>query len=212
MLIPSETPTFDLKSCQMEFWMLKTSKNQSTAYSGDLKSDHLKSWNIWNLDFFGGRISNGQDLAINHSKSGCFFRILNGFLTKWRPFVRISNSWASGFQIPFKIRTSCNPTSFWPLKFQTNPDFRSPLYSHFKSRNKILIKYPTSQTSNSTWETLFNEHQTEIALQNRYWQHCCGFIWHLANCFLLWRWINLKIFSQFYWSFPTILLLFLQVG
>ena len=53
MLIPSETPTFDLKSCQMEFWMLKTSKNQSTAYSGDVKSNHLKS------GLFEGPLSNG---------------------------------------------------------------------------------------------------------------------------------------------------------
>ena len=38
-------------------------------------------------------------------------------------FVRIS-----GFQIPFKIWTICNPTSFRPFKIQSSPDFRSPLY------------------------------------------------------------------------------------
>ena len=40
--------------------------------------------------------------------------------TKWRPFVRISDSiWNP---------IICNPTSFWPLKIQICPDFRSPLY------------------------------------------------------------------------------------
>ena len=56
---------------------------------------------------------------------------LSGFqmvLTKWRPFVRISNGWASGFQIPFKIQTICNPTCFGPFEIQTRSDFRSPLY------------------------------------------------------------------------------------
>ena len=41
---------------------------------------------------------------------------------------RISNGWTSWFQIPFEIRTICNPTSSWPCKIQTSPEFRSPLY------------------------------------------------------------------------------------
>ena len=49
-------------------------------------------------------------------------------LTKWQAIVKISNGWAPGLQIPFKIRTICNPTSFWPFKIQTSPDFRFPLY------------------------------------------------------------------------------------
>ena len=91
-------------------------------------------WNltIWNSDFFKVgfqmvRLSNGLVLAIaivptirkpDHSKSGCFCPDFKWFLTKWRPFVRISNGWASGFQMPFKIRTICNLTSFWPFKIR----------------------------------------------------------------------------------------------
>ena len=33
-----------------------------------------------------------------------------------------------GLQIPVKIQTIHNPTSFWPFETQTYPDFRSPLY------------------------------------------------------------------------------------
>ena len=109
--------------------------NEHIYYSGDLKSDHLKSGNIWNPDFLKVgfqmvRFSNGRALAINHSKSGRFCPDFKWFLTKWRPFVRISNGWASGFQIPFEIQTICNPTCFGPFEIQTRSDFRSPLYLH----------------------------------------------------------------------------------
>ena len=50
------------------------------------------------------------------------------FLTKWQPFVWISNSRAFGFQIQFAIRIIFKPTSFQPLKMQMHPDFKSPLY------------------------------------------------------------------------------------
>ena len=100
---------------------------------------HLKSRSIWNPDFFKVKFSNGRALAMfiaivptiwkpDHSKTGCFCPDFKWFLTKWRPFIQISNGWASGFQIPFKIQTICNPTSFWPFKIQTSLDFRSPLY------------------------------------------------------------------------------------
>ena len=117
------------------------------TYSGDLKSDHLKSGNIWNPDFLKVgfqmvRFSNGRALAINHSKSGRFCPDFKWFLTKWRPFVRISNGWASGFQIPFEIQTICNPTCFGPFEIQTRSDFRSPLYT--AQSNSILSK-------NSPW-------------------------------------------------------------
>ena len=46
-------------------------------------------------------------------------------IMQWQLFVRILNYWASRFQIPFEIRTICNPSSFWPFKIQT---IRSPLY------------------------------------------------------------------------------------
>ena len=85
-----------------------------THYSGDLKSNHLKS------GLFEGRISNGPVFK------------WSGF--SYQPFeiqtffVRILNGWASGFQIPFEIQTICNPTCFGPFEIQTRSDFRSPLY------------------------------------------------------------------------------------
>ena len=54
-----------------------------------------------------------------------FERISNGV---WQNGGQISNGWASGFQIPLKIWSINNPTSFWPFKIHTIPDFRSPLY------------------------------------------------------------------------------------
>ena len=154
----------------------------TTMYNGDLKSDHLKSGNIWNLDFLKigfqtVRFSIGRALAfaivivptiwnpniyrqssvknqlenmtsrlhcfvgglskkkqtyttsdiqvstVNRTRTVYLCSDFKWFLTKWR----LSKDGASRFQIPFKIRTICNPTSFWPFKIQTNPDFRSPL-------------------------------------------------------------------------------------
>ena len=56
----------------------------------------------------------------NHLKLGHFCLNFWYFLTKWRPLVQISNGWASGFQIPLKNRTICNPTSFWQFKILNN--------------------------------------------------------------------------------------------
>ena len=61
------------------------------------------------------------------SKSGLFYPDFKWFLTKWLPFVRISNGLASGFQIPFEIWIICNQTSFQSFEIQTSPDYRSPL-------------------------------------------------------------------------------------
>ena len=96
-------------------------------------------WNptIWNPETFEiwkhlksrpfeGHISNSGSLAVaialaltirkpDHSKSGCFCPDFKWFLTKWLPFVRISNGRASGLQIPFQILTIYNRTSFWPF-------------------------------------------------------------------------------------------------
>ena len=110
---------------------------------------HLKSRNIWNLEtfeiwLFDGQISHdpvfewsGFSYSYSYSqsqpfkkpkylKSERFCLEYKWFLTKWQLYVRISNGWASGFQIPFKIQTIWNPTSFLPFKIQTSPDFRSP--------------------------------------------------------------------------------------
>ena len=102
--------------------LLSTIKYQTTN-SGDLKSDHLKS------KLFEGPISNGlvfkwsgfsfTILKLDHLKSGRFCLNFKFLLTKWQPFVQISNGWTFGFQIPFEIWTICKLTSFWPLKIWT---------------------------------------------------------------------------------------------
>ena len=91
-------------------------------YSGDLESVHLKSGHFGGLISIGPvfkwlGISYGCSIVptiwkLDHSKSGRFCLDFKWFLTKWQPFVRISDVWASGFQIPFKNQTICNPNSF----------------------------------------------------------------------------------------------------
>ena len=91
--------------------------------SEDLKSDHFK----WS----GFQMAIVPTIRIRgHSKSGRFCPYFKWVLTKWGPFLQISNGWASGFQIPFKIRTIWNTNSFQPFKIKTSPEFRSPLYLH----------------------------------------------------------------------------------
>ena len=110
------------KLCEITVTIWKP--NARISHSGDLKSRLCE-----------GQISNGWAFAMAKpivptiQNPDIFVQIFNFFFTKWRPSVWISNHWASGFQIPFEIRTICNLTSFWPFKIQTTPDFRSPLYS-----------------------------------------------------------------------------------
>ena len=95
--------------------------SQKPITVGDLKYNHLKS-GLLKVRFQMVRFSNGRALAKaiaivptirkpDHSKSRHYCPDFKWFLTKWRPFVRISNGWASGYQIPFKIWTIFHPTS-----------------------------------------------------------------------------------------------------
>ena len=89
-------------------------------------------WNptIWNLDFLKVRFqmvwfSDGQAMVPtiwkpDHSKFRYVCPDFNCFLTKRLPFVRILNGWASGFQIPFEIRTICKPNFFSTIQ---SPDY-----------------------------------------------------------------------------------------
>ena len=63
----------------VEFQMVRFSNGRAFAMARALVPP-FENWTIQNPDVF-ARISNG--------------------LTKWRPFVQISNGWASGLQIPF---------------------------------------------------------------------------------------------------------------
>ena len=128
-------------------WILeRTCSGNFLNYSGDLKSDHSKSGNIWNRDFLKVgfqmvRFSNGWALVIalaivptnqkpDHPNS----------YGLWQNCVHLSrflNGWASRFQIPLKIWTICKPTFFRPFKIQTNSDFRSPLYTYLLTSSLI---------------------------------------------------------------------------
>ena len=78
----------------------------------------------------------------DHSKFGHFCLDFKWFLIKWLPFVQISNDCASRYQIPFKIWTICDPTSFWPFKIQTSTDFRSHL---------SLVQFLPENRTNKKW-------------------------------------------------------------
>ena len=104
------------------------SKYRAFKYSGDLKSDHWKPGNIWNLDFLKvGYLNlqweNGGDPNTRH---------LNTIgIWNWDVFVQISNGfWQKGSQIwmdPIQNPDHLQPTFFQPFEIQNNPDFRSPL-------------------------------------------------------------------------------------
>ena len=127
-------------------------------YSGDLKSDHLKFGNIWNLEFLKVgfqmvQFSNGWALAMtmaimpiiwkpDHWKSRLFGPDFKWFTTKWWKFVRISNGWASRFQIPFEIWTICNPTSFWPFKSRLVQISDPHCRTIFNNSNTELVHHP----------------------------------------------------------------------
>ena len=73
---------------------------QKVVYSGDLKSDHSKSRHSGNADFLKMRfqmvhLSKGHAIAniwkLDHLKSGHFGQYFKWFMTKWRPFLWISN-------------------------------------------------------------------------------------------------------------------------
>ena len=134
------------------FLLLKQHENN---FSHD-KAIKLKSGNIWNLAFLKVRFSFGYSYSPNHLKTGSF---KNGhfclnfkcFLTKGRPFKWISNGWASWFQIPFKIPTICNPTSFWPFKIQTSLGFRSPLCLFSLSSNETCLVKKHEKNISKIW-------------------------------------------------------------
>ena len=99
----------------------------SYLYSGDLKSNHSRTGNIWNQNLLKVRFqmvwfSNGWALTMtiaivptiwkpHQSKYRCFCLNIEWFLTKWRPFVLISD-------------IIQNPEKFATL----------PLFHHSKSR------------------------------------------------------------------------------
>ena len=78
---------------------------------------------------FEGWISNGSVLKWwGFSYGYSDFPGFQMFFDQMAAICLISNGWASGFQIPFKIQTICNPTSFRPFEIQISPDLRSPRY------------------------------------------------------------------------------------
>ena len=128
-------------------------------------------------ELFEGRISNSLASVWKpcHWKSRLFCPNFKWFLTKWQPFVWISNGWASRFQIPFKIPTICNQTAFRPIKIQASSDFRSPLYY----RNVNYLFYFLRRKKSTTWKTTW-------LMKKSKFQHFSNFLplWHqsMGNC------------------------------
>ena len=82
---------------------------------------------FWRLDF---KLSGFSIVLRDH------YVVLVPTIRKPDIFVRISNGWASGFQVPFKIWTICNPTSFGHLKHLLH---ESVYTSRFLSGKKCCI-------------------------------------------------------------------------
>ena len=83
-------------------------------YSGDLKSHHSKSVNIQNLASLKIRFqtvwfSKVQAIAL---AIAVVLTIQKPYHSKSELFVMILNGWASGFQIPFEIRTIASQLLF----------------------------------------------------------------------------------------------------
>ena len=105
-----------------------------------LKTRLLKDQISNGLVFKGLGYSFSYSCGPNHSKSGHFCPDFKWFLTKWQPFVQISNSWASKFISHSKSRLFANQPHFQSFKIQTNPYFRSPL-STFNPQHLFLAHW-----------------------------------------------------------------------
>ena len=110
-------------------FFVQVSRANELWWSNVVKSDFANRenvWLIWNPDFLMVRFqivwfSNVRALPIHHlyhSKSGHFCLHFKWFLTKWWPFVWISNGWASRFQTPFQIGPCSTQTLFDHSKFR----------------------------------------------------------------------------------------------
>ena len=102
----------------------------SAMYSGELKSNHLKSWNKksgldfqwldfqWLLFKWLG-FCYGYSFSSNRWKTGPFkiWMFVSWFQMVFDKMAANCQDFKLlGFQIPFEIWTTCNPTSFWPFK------------------------------------------------------------------------------------------------
>ena len=105
-------PCFEYQNCQVQ-------------WGSEIQPYQVRTF--WRSNFKWSGISYGHSKP-DYLKSLHFCQDFKWFLTKWHPFVWISNGWASGFQIPFKIQSICNPAFFWPFEIKTYPYLRSPLY------------------------------------------------------------------------------------
>ena len=134
-------PFFTVISIQM------TENCNFRTYSGDLKSNHLKSGNILNPDFLKVgfqmvRFSNGYSYSPNHSKSGLSEgQISNGPAFKWLGF---SNGYSYSPNHSKSERFCLDFKCFFDKMAAICPDFKShsksrpfatqPLLDHLKSR------------------------------------------------------------------------------
>ena len=114
----------------------KRRTNTCCEYSGDLKSNHLKSVHfegqILNGPVFKwSDFRNGYSYSPNHSKTGPFK--IRTFMSKFQmvleKMVAICPEKLLGFQIsdPIQNPDHLQPNLFLNIQIQTSPDFRSPL-------------------------------------------------------------------------------------
>ena len=155
-LCPEHWPSLLIKSPQYIFvifeiknYRIKLSNsggsNTPTSKFRIQNSEHFDVW-IWDgLVLEIGTIATTIDLVptirkLNWDLEWIFSLDFKWFSTKWRPFVRISISWASRFQSPMEIQTICNPSSFWPFEIQTSPDLRSHCTKLFHYSDSCSIR------------------------------------------------------------------------
>ena len=132
-MLPSILLVFHLtKKIQSEpiLFILLAKQLHSLKFSGDLKSDHLKS------GLFEGLISNGPVFIWSGFSYGYSFSPNHlTFLTKWQPFVWLSNGWASGFQNPLY----CNLIYFVILR-----NLVTTFITAFNNLDKLTINFSFS--------------------------------------------------------------------
>ena len=133
-------------------------------------------WHIWSLDYKVWFQWSGLRYCLPHLKTRPF-----KIQTFWSVFqiVRLP------LQTRFQIRTICNPTSFQPIKIQTSPDFRSPVWYWLSGKKRAIqsdfcppFEY---QTKNIWILTKFSVYLPEDLTPDLWILLCVAHIWKLKK-------------------------------
>ena len=114
--------SFKFPDKKFGFWMQKTFEfqlsngiqnlNKKSRFS-DSKTSNMIIISHCKSELYEGRISNGpifKWLGFSYGYESQPFQ--NEIIQNLDIFIQISHGWAFRYQIPFKIQTICNPTSF----------------------------------------------------------------------------------------------------